>query len=123
MDRVISWLDAVGLGIFGVVGVETAIGMGHSDNMFLCVFMGMITAVGGGILRDIFTRMIPAVLRKRIYAVASIIGCIVYYLLRHMDIPLSIAMLIGMLVATVIRLCASHYNWNLPRIHLDLHNK
>lgn len=119
MDQVINLLDAIGLGIFGVVGVETAMDIGHAGNMFLCVFMGMLTAVGGGILRDIFSKTIPAVLQKRIYAVASIIGCMVYYILRSMQMPMALSMLIGMMVTIVIRLCASHYRWNLPKVDLD----
>jgi len=119
MDQVINLLDAIGLGIFGVVGVETAMDMGHEGNMFLCVFMGMLTAVGGGILRDIFSKTIPAVLQKRIYAVASIVGCIVYYVLRAMEAAAAPAMFIGMLVTVAVRLCASHYHWNLPKVDLD----
>lgn len=119
MDRVINWLDAVGLGIFGVVGVETAMSMGHTDNMFLCVFMGMLTAVGGGILRDVFSKSIPAVLQKRIYAVASIVGCMVYYILRILNTATALDMLTGMTVTVIIRMCASHYRWNLPRVDLD----
>ena len=59
MDRIVNLLDAVGLGAFGVVGVESAAALGHDGYMFLCVFMGMTTGVGGGILRDIFSREGP----------------------------------------------------------------
>lgn len=119
LDKIINWLDAVGLGIFGVIGVETAIGMGHGEKMFLCVFMGLMPAVGGGILRDVFTQVIPAVLQKRIYAVASIAGCIIYYILRQAGAGLTVCMLIGMGVTMVIRLCATHYNWHLPKVNLE----
>lgn len=119
MDQVINLLDAIGLGIFGVVGVETAMGMGHERNMFLCVFMGMLTAVGGGILRDVFSKTIPAVLQKRIYAVASIVGCMIYYILRQINMATALAMLVGMMVTIIIRLCASHYHWHLPKVDLD----
>jgi len=119
LDKIINWLDAVGLGIFGVVGVETAIGMGHEEKMFLCVFMGLMPAVGGGILRDVFTQVIPAVLQKRIYAVASIVGCVLYYILRRMGLGLTMCMLMGMTVTVVIRLCASHYKWHLPKVDLE----
>lgn len=122
LDKIINWLDAVGLGIFGVVGVETAIGMGHGEKMFLCVFMGLMPAVGGGILRDVFTQVIPAVLQKRIYAVASIAGCIIYYILRKMGTGLTVCMLIGMGVTVIIRLCATHYNWHLPKVNLEENN-
>ena len=119
LDKIINWLDAVGLGIFGVIGVETAIGMGHGDKMFLCVFMGIMPAVGGGILRDVFTQVIPAVLNRRVYAVASIAGCVVYYILRHTQMGIAFAMLTGMCVTVIIRLCASYYKWHLPKVNLD----
>ena len=119
LDKIINWLDAVGLGIFGVIGVETAIGMGHEEKMFLCVFMGLMPAVGGGILRDVFTQVIPAVLQKRIYAVASIAGCVVYYILRRTGIGLALCMVVGMTITVAIRLCASHYKWHLPRVDLE----
>lgn len=123
MDKIINWLDAVGLGIFGVVGVETAMGMGHGDKMFLCVFMGLMPAVGGGILRDVFTQVIPAVLNKRVYAVASIAGCCAYYLLRQTRLAMAVCMLAGMGLTVVIRLCASHYKWNLPRVDMDANGR
>lgn len=119
MDRIINLLDAVGLGIFGVIGVETAMEMGHSANAFLCVFMGMTTGVGGGILRDLFCQTIPAVLKKRIYAVASIAGCIVYFWLRHTALSMTFAMLAGMLVTLLIRICSTRYHWDLPIVHMD----
>ena len=116
MDRTVNLLDAIGLGIFGVVGVETAMGMGHQDNAFLCIFMGMTTGVGGGILRDLFSQTVPAVLKKRIYAVASIIGAATYYYLVRLQAGAPIAMLSGMLITVLIRLLATHYAWNLPRV-------
>ena len=117
MDRVVNLLDAVGLGLFGVIGVETAMGMGHGDNLFLCVFMGMTTGVGGGILRDVFSRAVPAVLQKRIYAVAVIAGCALYYLLRRAGVSTPPSMIAGMLTVLVIRVCATRFRWNLPAVH------
>lgn len=114
LNRIVDLLDAVGLGFFGVVGVQTAMALGHGGNMFLCVFMGMTTGVGGGILRDIFSRAVPAVLRKRIYAVACILGCAVYYLLRRAEMAVPAAMLSGAAVTIAIRLCAARFRWNLP---------
>ena len=118
LDRVVNLLDAIGLGMFGCVGVEAAMTMGHAGNIFLCVFMGMTTGVGGGILRDLFSMAVPAVLKKRIYAVAVILGCLLYYGLRRTALALPWAMLAGMLVTLVIRLCASHFRWDLPIVHM-----
>lgn len=117
MDRAINLLDAIGLGVFGVIGVESSIGMNHGGNMFLCVFTGMITGIGGGILRDVFCSTVPAVLKKRIYAVAVIVGCSIYYGMRRMGMPLPLDMVVGMLVIVVIRLCASRFRWDLPAVH------
>ena len=119
MDRAINLLDAIGLGVFGVIGVEAAMGMGHGDNMFLCVFMGMTTGIGGGILRDVFSCTVPAVLKKRIYAVAVIIGCATYYILRRAAAPVPPSMIAGMSITVLIRLCASRFRWDLPAVHAN----
>ncbi len=119
LDAAINLLDAVGLGIFGVVGAQTAMRLGYAENMFLCVFMGMITGVGGGILRDVFSRTVPAVLKKRIYAVASILGCAVYCLLSRAALPAPAAMLTGAALTVAIRLCAAHYRWDLPVVRRE----
>ena len=114
LDALINLLDAVGLGAFSVVGAETAALLGHSGNLFLCVFMGTISGIGGGILRDLLSLQLPAVLYKRVYAVASIAGSLTYCLLegRFPNQPLCMALGIG--VTVVIRVCASHFRWDLP---------
>ena len=117
MDRDVNLLDAVGLGMFGVTGVEAAMTMGHTDNVFLCLFMGMTTGIGGGILRDMLCGSVPAVLRKRIYALAVIAGCGGYYGMRRMGLAMGLDAIAGMLVTVAIRLCASHFRWDLPAVH------
>ena len=116
MEHAFNLLDAIGLGIFSAVGVQTAMSTGYSENAFLCIFMGMTTGVGGGILRDLLSKTVPAVLKKRIYAVASIIGAGVYYLMMVLKISVPVAMLSGMLITVLIRMLAAHYAWNLPRV-------
>lgn len=117
IDRGINLLDAIGLGIFSVVGAKVAMERGFSDNCFLCVMMGMSTGVGGGILRDLLSRAIPAVLYKRIYAVASIIGAALYYGMIRIGIVSPFSMLSGMVVTIIIRVLATHYLWDLPIVH------
>ena len=116
IDRVVNLLDAVGLGIFSVVGVQTAIGAGHAGNAFLCLFMAMVTGVGGGVLRDVLSVTTPAVLKKRIYAVASLAGGGAYYGLIHAGINGMAAMLAGMLLTVAIRVLATRFQWDLPKI-------
>ena len=118
LDAWINLLDALGLSIFGVIGVEAAISRGFGDNVFLCVFMGMTTGVGGGILRDVFSREVPAVLKKHIYAVAVIAGSAVYCALRRTPLPTPLATAISMAVTLLIRMLSTHYRWNLPSVTL-----
>ncbi len=117
IDHYINLLDAIGLGIFSVIGAEVAMNRGYSDNMFLCMMMGMSTGVGGGILRDLLSRSIPAVLKKRIYAVASIAGAAVYYAMVCANLSNPLSMLGGMITTVIIRMLATHYLWDLPIVH------
>jgi len=80
------------------------------------IFAGMITAIGGGILRDVFVREIPIVFVKEVYAVASIIGIVIFYGLLSFDVDVQISSVIGIIAATGIRLLAMKYNWNLPKV-------
>ena len=76
-DKIMLAMDSVGLGIFTVVGVNAGIRQGYMDNAFLLVFLGTITGVGGGLLRDMMASVPPYIFVKHIYACASIIGAIV----------------------------------------------
>ena len=115
--RLNVWLifDAVGLGVFSVVGATVAYEIAGLS--FLPIILGgMITAIGGGILRDIFVREIPIVFVKEIYAVASFVGILVFYLILSAGADLHVATIVGLVVATGLRLVAMKYNWNLPKV-------
>lgn len=113
-ERVMNLMDAIGLGAFTVVGIDTAIEHGFGDYYFLMIFLGVITGVGGGILRDIMAGETPAVLKKHIYACASLAGAVCYVLLLD-RIPVEVAVVSSALLVVVIRILARHYKWNLPR--------
>ena len=114
-DKVMLVMDSVGLGIFTVVGVNTGIAHGYMDYMFLLVFLGTITGVGGGLLRDIMAGVPPYILVKHIYACASIVGAVVCVLLyRHYGTVIS--MVGASAVVCLIRYLAAHYRWNLPKL-------
>ncbi len=111
------WLvfDAIGLGVFSILGASIAyqvVGM----EFLPMLFGGMITAIGGGILRDVFVREIPIVFVKEVYAVASIIGIVVFYGILNTGVDIQIASVIGIVVSTGTRLLAMKYNWNLPKV-------
>lgn len=110
----LNFFDAAGLGIFSVIGVQNTINAGFGENAFFCIFLGMLTGVGGGMLRDVMSRTTPAVLRKHIYALASIAGSICYYYLHGLHD--GAAILGTTVLVVIIRLLASHYKWTLPRV-------
>ena len=115
MDLLYNLCDAVGLGVFAVIGTQAGMEAGFAGNAFLCIFLGMTTGVGGGILRDVMCADIPGVLRKHIYAVAAIAGSGVFYLMARVVTGGTAAALCGMAVTVVLRLLARHYRWNLPK--------
>lgn len=116
-DWVMNLLDAVGLGAFTVVGVNTAISAGYEDYLFLTVFLGVITGVGGGLLRDMMAGEIPAILKKHVYACASIAGALCYVIIITY-IPTDAALILSAALVILIRLLARHYKWNLPRCEI-----
>lgn len=111
------WLvfDAVGLGVFSIIGASIAyqiVGL----NFLPMLFAGVLTAIGGGILRDVFVREIPIVFVKEVYAVASVVGIVVFYAILSSGMDSQISSIIGISVVTGIRLLAMKFNWNLPKV-------
>ncbi len=106
--------DSVGLGAFSVSGVASAVSAGE-HGLFLLVFVGALTAVGGGVMRDIFARDMPYIFRKHIYAAASVAGSLLASLLWNIA-GKDAAMLSGMCMVIAIRLLSAYFRWNLPRI-------
>ena len=107
--------DTLGLGVFTVVGVRAAFDNGMGINYFLPVFLGTITGVGGGLLRDIMAGERPYIFVKHVYASASIVGAVVCVFCWN-RIGEEAAMLIGVASVVVLRLLAIRYRWNLPKI-------
>ena len=114
-DILLLVMDTLGLGIFTVVGVNAGIRQGHMDNAFLLVFLGTITGVGGGLLRDMMASVPPYIFVKHIYACASIIGAIVCVYMNRFVGNVE-AMVVSSIVVVLIRYLAAHYHWNLPRL-------
>jgi len=107
-------LDSVGLAIFTVMGVNAAWNLFAEKNRFLCVFSGVVTGVGGGLLRDMIVNALPYIFSKHIYAIASVIGGEVCVLLLKTGNTFS-AIWVGAVVILVIRLLAAHFHWSLPK--------
>lgn len=113
--RINNVFDALGIGAFAVSGAAVAIATGHSYSGVLVVYAGMITAVGGGILRDVLLRDIPFILKKRIYAVAALSGSLTYYLLLLAGVPDGWAAGAGVAVVFILRMLATIFRWNFPK--------
>lgn len=116
-SQVINIFDSIGLSVFVVAGINSATECGFGENMFLSVFVATLTGVGGGVMRDIMAGRVPKILRKRVYALAAIIGAIIYYILYYYTLcttPVAIA--IGAGSVLIIRILATVFHWNLPTV-------
>lgn len=111
------WLDltdAVGISVFCISGVDTAIEVvGGSENALLLVFCGCITGVGGGILRDVFSAEIPFIFRKYVYLIPTVVGS-AFYTLTYGCISHYTGMLVSMGLIIVLRTLAIVFKWNFP---------
>ena len=118
-DMIFNIFDAIGLGVFAVVGTQAAMSAGYSDNAFMCIFMGMTTGTGGGVMRDMMSRSTPIILRKQVYATAAIIGSLLYYLLECFAVHTAISVSVAVGAVLTIRILAATLRWTLPRVKND----
>ncbi|HJT47165.1 MAG TPA: trimeric intracellular cation channel family protein [Nitrososphaeraceae archaeon] len=106
--------DAIGLGVFTVIGSIFSYNI-FGLNFLAMSISGVLTAIGGGILRDVFVNEIPIVFVKEFYASASFLGVVILFALLSINTQLSLAAIISMSVTVSIRLIAVKFHWNLPR--------
>ena len=114
IDSINNVFDALGLGVFVVMGTQTAIDYGFAQNAFFTVTIGVITGIGGGFLRDIMVGEIPTVLKKHIYVLAAFTGSIVFYIMYVNSINYTLSAFLGAGITFAIRMLATHFKWNLP---------
>jgi uncharacterized membrane protein YeiH len=106
--------DAIGLGVFTVIGATFAYNL-VGLNFLVMAFSGLLTAIGGGILRDVFVNEVPIVFVKELYASASFVGVVTFFgLLLVANLDLNVAAISSIVAATGLRLLAMRYDWNLP---------
>ena len=106
--------DAIGLGVFTAIGATFAY-QAYGLNFLAIALAGMLTAIGGGILRDMFVNEVPIVFVKELYASASFAGVVLFYAVLSAGAGLEAATVSSIVAVTVLRLVAMKYNWNLPR--------
>lgn len=119
IDTVNVFFDALGLASFSITGMEIACISLLEENSLLTITLGVITGVGGGVLRDVLVNEKPYILTKHIYAVVSIVGCCIYYILS-IQLGLKVmATFFVVIFVVVMRLLAARFRWSLPKIKLE----
>lgn len=119
VDTVNLLFDALGLAAFSITGVEVACMASLEGNVLLVIVMGVITGVGGGVLRDVLVNEKPYILTKHIYAVVSVCGCCLYYLLS-VYLGYTVLATVFVLIFTVtMRLLAAKLHWKLPKLEFN----
>jgi len=104
--------DAVGLGLFVVVGIEQTLDAGFP--FWVAIVMGMITGSVGGIIRDILINEVPLIFRKDIYALACVIGGLVFFGCDMMNVSPTITQLLSAISVILTRVLAVKYHISLP---------
>lgn len=113
MSKPVAFFDAIGLGLSAVVGAQKALDF-HLQPL-MAALLGMISAIGGGMARDILTTRTPMVLHKDIYALAALAGAALVAFAHDLDLPDGASALIGAALTIGLRLIAMSRNWQLPR--------
>lgn len=116
-DLALLVMDSLGLGAFTVTGVGAALEAGQ-DGAFLLIFVGVVTGVGGGVLRDVLAGDTPYIFVKHVYACASLLGAIVCVLLQPLAGE-SVSVVAGMLSVVALRFLSAYFHWNLPHARVE----
>ncbi|MFZ6735526.1 trimeric intracellular cation channel family protein [Undibacterium sp. Ji42W] len=112
-ENAIVLADALGLGLFSVTGASLA--QEAQMPMFVCVMMGVITGIFGGVLRDIICNEIPLVFRRsHLYATCAFAGCWTYLILNWLEVNEGVALGFGVGICFVLRMMAVRFDWKLP---------
>jgi uncharacterized membrane protein YeiH len=107
--------DALGLGLFTVVGIK--LGIDKNFSIGVCITLGTITACFGGVIRDVLLNNVPLLFRKEIYAMACIAGGLIYFLLRAMKVNADVTTILCILIIFTIRLLAVRFKLSLPQFY------
>jgi len=108
----VLWFDAVGLAFFAVAGAQKALLRGL--NPMMAALLGMLTGIGGGMLRDVLVTQIPIVLRADLYAMAALAGAAVVVIAPMLHVPAIVASIAGGVLCFALRFGAIRYGWRLP---------
>tara|TARA_B100000795_G_scaffold269935_1_gene261217 strand:- start:588 stop:1214 length:627 start_codon:yes stop_codon:yes gene_type:complete len=121
LSKTMFLFDTIGVSVFTLLGLQK--GLSFELHPLVAVIMGMISAVFGGVLRDVLTNRVPLIFEKEIYASACLAGGVMYLILNHFNIEENINFIISALVVVIIRVVAVRFSLELPKIKVDLFKK
>lgn len=108
----VRWFDSVGLGFFAVVGAHQSLQRGVG--IPVAIVLGTVTAVGGGVMRDVLLNRVPVILEKEIYALAALVAAVIQVLAEVNQQPVGVTQCIAVATCLLIRFLALRYSWALP---------
>ena len=117
LDNTWFVFDTLGLALFTIAGIQKS--LAYDFPFWVAIIMGCMTGSAGGVIRDVLLNNVPIIFQKEIYAMASIVGGILYWILISLDVDVSITVVSSFLVVCVIRFLAVRYHLSLPRLHLE----
>jgi uncharacterized membrane protein YeiH len=115
MNSLLFLFDALGLGLFTLIGIQKGIIYGFGTG--ICVMLGTITGCFGGVLRDVLLNNVPLIFRKEIYASASIAGGLLFFLLLQAGFAEKLCSIASILLVFFVRILAVRYHWSLPSFY------
>ena len=121
LSKTLFLFDTIGLGVFTLLGLQK--GLLYHLHPIIALIMGMISAVFGGVLRDVLTNKVPLIFEKEIYASACLAGGVTYLALNHFNISENLVFIISASVIVIIRVIAVKFHLQLPKIKDDLFGK
>lgn len=121
LSKTMFLFDAIGIGVFTLLGVQK--GLSYELHPFIALVMGMVSAVMGGVIRDVLTNQVPLIFKKEIYASACLAGGLVYLVCNYFHTPDFLQFFATMITVISIRLIAVKYHLALPKIKNDLFGK
>ncbi|ERT59963.1 MULTISPECIES: trimeric intracellular cation channel family protein [Prevotellaceae] len=117
LDNTWFVFDTLGLALFTIAGIQKS--LAYDFPFWVAIIMGCMTGSAGGVIRDVLLNNVPIIFQKEIYAMASIVGGILYWILISLDVDVSITVVSSFLVVCVIRFLAVRYHLSLPRLRLE----
>lgn len=113
LKRPVLLFDAIGLALFAVTGAQKVLSFGYNGEV--AVLLGITTAVGGGVVRDVLLNRVPVILEKEIYASAALVGALIVVAGNYVQwLPADWVAVIALIVSFILRIVALYYHWNLP---------